>query len=834
MLPRSSAMTQSSLTLVPEEFDSLNRSAETLTEAGNTDRFARTIGASSTQVDEFPSAVSTPWRQLEHSLSAVDAFEPPTLIIDDAAVDDDGDVVMGDVGRPVRSRSAERFPLGLSPRRRRPSSIQSCPVGTRSLKSPLKKATSFSTFTSAPDRFLPARGAGPLDTSPYRLSKSPRHLAPNERRFRHRDPLNDPFTSPLRHRARSVPSHIDAFHTGSFPRSVPRYLTDEDPAAHGTPDGRPDGPPAVWRMQGSSSPRNFSPVGIDDGTGGFVSSGTGAPMFVADFLCRSTSAGNKRRHEARVAAALDIDQAKRVIGVGREIGWDGEVSTRGMRAYEEPGWLGESEKEREMILKAQRASSPPTRSVPATPFRVLDAPLLRDDFYCTALAYSETAHAIAVGLGNRVYIWSEAAGAESPPLRHQPVANYVASLSFSSAEGGHSILAVGRQNGDVSLWSTFDDEVRFELALPHAVSCLAWRPSGARKRVDLPAIPGAPIGAEELAIGDETGTVWSSQSHSQASTARSAPPFKTIYMPINRQKHTLHHSAAVKAIAFAPWEPSLLATGGGSNDRCIHFYHAPSGSCLATINVHAQVTSVIWSRTRREIAATFGYAQPEHPYRIAVFAWPSCKQVVAIPWNSSGECGGRADSDANVECGRALWAISYPGGPNEIASAGKESRSKDGKAREGRSGTTSHLQSGSHNRTSTSEESEPSLKLTAKHGHPVPPVAVRASPDQRSSGAGAQPQARSPRGHQQNTTKGNGGATGTSGTYRGYREGGRWWSRTAEEGCIVVVSSNERVNFHEVWSGTKKSTAGRTGLLGGSKILETLQGIDDEGDELIR
>lgn len=120
-------------------------------------------------------------------------------------------------------------------------------------------------------------------------------------------------------------------------------------------------------------------------------------------------------------------------------------------------------------------------------------------------------------------------------------------------------------------------------------------------------------------------------------------------------KNSFYHSAAVKAIAYAPWQPTLLATGGGSNDRQIHFHHAGSGSTLAVINVFAQVTSLSWSRTSREIVATFGYAQPEHNIRIAVFAWPSCECVVGIPW----------ERKSNGEIGRALWAIPYPGGPND-------------------------------------------------------------------------------------------------------------------------------------------------------------------------
>lgn len=61
----------------------------------------------------------------------------------------------------------------------------------------------------------------------------------------------------------------------------------------------------------------------------------------------------------------------------------------------------------------------------------------------------------------------------------------------------------------------------------------------------------------------------------------------------NLQTFALYHAAAVKAVAFAPWQANLLATGGGSNDRQIHFYHTSSGAALAVINVYAQVTSLV-------------------------------------------------------------------------------------------------------------------------------------------------------------------------------------------------------------------------------------------------
>ena len=144
-------------------------------------------------------------------------------------------------------------------------------------------------------------------------------------------------------------------------------------------------------------------------------------------------------------------------------------------------------------------------------------------------------------------------------------------------------------------------------------------------------------------------------------TVTNRSPNPVLHLPPSAAKHTWTLNAAVKAMAFCPWQVGLLAVGGGSNDRCIHFYHTRSGACLATIDCAAQVTSLIWSHTRREIAATFGFAQPEHPYRVAVFAWPSCEQIVAVPWY-----------DEN----RALCAVAYPGGPTR----GPEER-EDGRAR---------------------------------------------------------------------------------------------------------------------------------------------------------
>ena len=49
-----------------------------------------------------------------------------------------------------------------------------------------------------------------------------------------------------------------------------------------------------------------------------------------------------------------------------------------------------------------------------------------------------------MGLSSRVYLWTEEIGIRFPPLVSNRPGNYVTSLSFSSEEGGKSILAVCR------------------------------------------------------------------------------------------------------------------------------------------------------------------------------------------------------------------------------------------------------------------------------------------------------------------------------------------------------------------------------------------------------
>ena len=56
------------------------------------------------------------------------------------------------------------------------------------------------------------------------------------------------------------------------------------------------------------------------------------------------------------------------------------------------------------------------------------------------------------------------------------------------------------------------------------------------------------------------------------------------------------HRAAVKALAWCPWQRNLLATGGGTSDQTMRFWNIETGKLINTVNTNSQVCSLIWNK----------------------------------------------------------------------------------------------------------------------------------------------------------------------------------------------------------------------------------------------
>lgn len=55
------------------------------------------------------------------------------------------------------------------------------------------------------------------------------------------------------------------------------------------------------------------------------------------------------------------------------------------------------------------------------------------------------------------------------------------------------------------------------------------------------------------------------------------------------QKARINYFLMFQAVAWCPWQPNVLASGGGTADRHIRFWNCSTGSCLNAVDTKSQV-----------------------------------------------------------------------------------------------------------------------------------------------------------------------------------------------------------------------------------------------------
>ncbi|KAH7263416.1 WD40-repeat-containing domain protein [Fusarium tricinctum] len=537
------------------------------------------------------------------------------------------------------------------------------------------------------DRYVPRRDHISPSSERYRTTKQSQDLSREERLKRDKSASADPFV--LKRRVLDpdprFPFRVDDsnLERGMALGQLPQNRGGDRQVSLG----------AMWSVGGVAP----STIAVDDGQGHLVRRGTNARVFPTPFQESLVSTSvEKKKHEGRIASALEIDQIRRVLDFvqGQRIPQSPRHHTLHTN-FSQTSWNGYQWVNKEEWSIPLRPAK--RRLLPAAPFRSLT------------------------------------------------------SVAFSSTQGGKAVLGIGHSDGIVLFQSLFDTLPRFEVRQTFPISCVSWRPICTLRPSKDPLNPGVEVQTEDLVVGDEMGNIyyyvvewplgwevardtwpgavsliakisnihfqqvcglaWSNDGRMFASggndnlcclfdadqvvgrrpdlprtgngyiarieagsayggieisvtkllslaasddgpvrsfTAQLRPlPTATDtvrYLGPGVERHRWNHGAAVKAIAFCPWRRELVATGGGSNDKCIHFFHTPSGAALATISVSAQVTSLIWNTTRREIAATFGYASPEHPYRE-----DDLRALYAIPFPRGPIVNGRRVSRGGQE-----------------------------------------------------------------------------------------------------------------------------------------------------------------------------------------
>ncbi|XP_041973757.1 fizzy-related protein homolog [Aricia agestis] len=285
--------------------------------------------------------------------------------------------------------------------------------------------------------------------------------------------------------------------------------------------------------------------------------------------------------------------------------------------------------------KLLRSPQKMIRKIPRLPFKVLDAPELQDDFYLNLVDWSAE-NVLSVGLGSCVYLWSACTSQVTRLCDLSSEGNAVTSVAWSVS--GH-LVAVGTQKGHISVWDVaVNKEVTKLQGHIARVGALAWNgdilSSGSRDRhIRQRDTRTPPVQSSRVLQGhrqEVCGLKWSPDGQSLASGGNDNKLFVWSMHSTSPVQTYSAHVAAVKAIAWSPHQHGLLASGGGTADRCIRFWNTLTSQPMQCVDTGSQVCNLAWSKHSSELVSTHGYSQNQ----ILVWKYPSLTQVAKLTGHS--------------------------------------------------------------------------------------------------------------------------------------------------------------------------------------------------------
>ncbi|KAF9012015.1 WD40-repeat-containing domain protein [Cyathus striatus] len=334
------------------------------------------------------------------------------------------------------------------------------------------------------------------------------------------------------------------------------------------------------------------------------------------------------------------------------------------------------------------------RAVCKTPYRVLDAPELADDFYLNLVDWSST-NVLGVGLGSCVYLWTAHNAAVSKLCDLQDSGDTVSSVSW--VQKG-TTLAVGTLSGRLHIYdaSTLQLIRTYLHAHTQRIGALAWNAhvlsSGSRDRLvhhrdvreptpkpfkrcaghrqEVCGLKwsgsGAGIGdaGSMLASGgnDNKVCIWDLRGSKRARGGTNAGAGQSGMTAGAGEEGEAplwkfhEHTAAVKALAWDPHVSGVLATGGGTQDKHIRFWNVINGSMLSALDTGSQVCNLIWSLTSHELVSTHGFSSTTAQNQICIWRYPALSMVASLTGHTN----------------RVLYLAMSPDGETIVTGAGDE------------------------------------------------------------------------------------------------------------------------------------------------------------------
>lgn len=296
-----------------------------------------------------------------------------------------------------------------------------------------------------------------------------------------------------------------------------------------------------------------------------------------------------------------------------------------------------------------------SRYLNKAPERVLDAPELVDDYYLNLLHWSSQ-NVLGVGLGTCVFAWNSTSGSIDCVVDTEDSDNIITAVRWSAS--GQQ-LSVGLNNKTVELWDVEKrSKIRTFKGHSGRVSALSWNEdllsSGSRDA----SIINHDIRASQSTVAilhghqeEICGLAWSPDGMQLASgandnlcciweqrSANTAPRFTFD-----------QHVAAVKALAWCPFQRNLLATGGGTADRHIRFFNTQQGTQVNSVDTRSQVCSIQWSLTEKELISAHGFSENQ----LTLWKYPSLTPIATLTGHTSRVLHTALSPDGSTVCSAA-------------------------------------------------------------------------------------------------------------------------------------------------------------------------------------
>ncbi|CAO3616116.1 unnamed protein product [Cunninghamella echinulata] len=333
-------------------------------------------------------------------------------------------------------------------------------------------------------------------------------------------------------------------------------------------------------------------------------------------------------YQERVAKACGLNPRKRILSFHSEQPPEKKLQDERLRHKLEPSSFLPTE-----ILSRKIDLDQPTRQIIKAPEKILDAPYMTDDYYLNLLDWSSQ-NIVAVALHKYIYLWNADNGV-TRSLKYDGE-EPITALSWS-ADGNY--LSLGLGTGVVQVWDVeANSRLRLLKGRNTRIDSLSWNKhlvsSGGRDGgiwhhdVRLANHKTAELEGHESEV---CGLKWRSDGMLLASGGND----NTVHVWDIRTrvpKFTKRtHFGAIKALAWCPWNNHVLATGGGREDKNIHFWNVSTTTRVHSVSTGSQVTSLHWSKHYKEIVSTHGYPNNQ----ITLWSYPKLKRIIDIPAHES-------------------------------------------------------------------------------------------------------------------------------------------------------------------------------------------------------